>query len=293
MLSVCIPVYQYPIEPLVRALLAQLEGQPYAWEVRCLDDGSGAGIREQNRAVASLPGVVYEELSQNRGRSACRNALAERAKHEYLLFLDCDGMPGTADFISGYLALASPHRVVVGKRVHDGNQPQQKELYLRWLYGTKREERPAGERNRQPYEAFCSFHFLCPREVYLGIRLDESLRQYGHEDTLFGLELERRSIPVWHADIPYFHLGLEPSGVFLEKTRQGLDNIAYLCGAYPHFRTRLSQTYFRMKKYGLRRMLENLFRLARPALEKNLLGPSPSLFLFDLYKLGYLACVLK
>ncbi|MBK9012976.1 MAG: hypothetical protein IPM82_02230 [Saprospiraceae bacterium] len=63
-------------------------------------------------------------------------------------------------------------------------------------------------------------NFLIPRQLFLEIQFDETLRQYGHEDTLFGMELARRQVPIVHIDNPLEHIGLEPVDVFLRKTEQ-------------------------------------------------------------------------
>ena len=287
MLSILIPVFQFDVRPLVRTLLGQASHLPEAWEILCFDDGSEERWREKNREMEHWAGVQYEELSQNVGRSRIRNRLAQAANFPFLLFLDCDGMPQEVNFLSTYLAACIPGQVVVGTRTYSETPPDDPDHFFHWHYGRTREQRPASERNRQPYDAFCTFHFLCPRELFLHILLDESLRQYGHEDTQFGYELRKRNIPVVHIDTALMHLDVEPTGVFLEKTRQGIENLAYLGRKNPELGSRLLQVYRKLRP--LSPILALAYRLGRKTMERQFHSNRPSLRLFDLYKLGYLA----
>jgi glycosyltransferase involved in cell wall biosynthesis len=287
MLSILIPVYRFDVRPLVRALLQEASSLKEPWEIVCLDDGSPAAFREKNREMASWEGVRYEELAENAGRSRVRNLLAERARYPYLLFMDCDGMPANADFLRQYLDHRGEGQVVVGTRAYAPVPPEDANRYFHWLYGRIREQRPAAERNLLPYDAFCTFHFLCPRDIFLSIRLDESLRQYGHEDTQFGTGLKMRGIPVLHIDNPVVHLDVETTEVFLEKTRQGIENLAILGHKNPELGSRLLQTYWKIRPGA--RLLALGFRLFRGIMERQFSSRKPSLRLFDLYKLGWLA----
>lgn len=287
MLSILIPIYRFDVRPLVRALLQEASGIAEPWEIVCLDDGSPEDFRKRNREMASWEGVRYEELQQNTGRSRVRNLLAEQASYSFLLFMDCDGMPAGPGFLRQYLGHCRPGQVVVGTRAYPPEPPEDASRYFHWLYGRQREQRPASERNLQPYDAFCTFHFLCPRDIFLSIRLDESLRQYGHEDTQFGADLKKRGISVLHIDNPVIHLDVEPTEVFLEKTRQGIQNLAILAKRNPEIGSRLLQAYWKIRL--LTPLLSLAFRLFHQSMEKQFRSGKPNLKLFDLYKLGFLA----
>ncbi|MBK8493372.1 MAG: glycosyltransferase [Saprospirales bacterium] len=286
MLSILIPVYQFDVRPLVQALLEQASRLPEAWEIICLDDGSPEAWREKNREISTWTGVRYEELPKNIGRAQIRNRLAQEANFPCLLFMDCDGMPVGTNFLSAYLTACRPGQVVVGTRAYEDTPPTDPTRFFHWHYGRTREQRPAAERNRLPYDAFCTFHFLCPRELFLDILLDESLRQYGHEDTQFGYELRKRNIPVVHIDTALLHLDVEPTDIFLKKTRQGIENLAYLAKKNPELGSRLLQAYWKLRPLSW--LLAGLFILGRKAMEWQFGTKHPSLRLFDFYKLGYL-----
>jgi hypothetical protein len=287
MLSILIPIFHFDVRPLVGALLEQARLLEAPWEIVCLDDGSVEVWREKNREMAGWEGVRYLELPENTGRSRARNRLAEEAAYPYLLFMDCDGMPAAADFLEKYLAVCRPGLVAVGTRAYSKKPPADPERYFHWHYGKMREQRPAAERNLNPYDAFCTFHFLCPREIFLSIRLDESLRQYGHEDTQFGSDLKARGVEILHIDNDLLHLDVEPLEVFLHKTRQGIENLAYLSVKNPALGSRLLQMYFRIRP--LSPALARCYRLTRRMMERQFISRRPSLRLFDLYKLGCLA----
>lgn len=287
MVSILIPVFRYDVRPLVGALLEQASGLDEEWEIICLDDGSPDSVRERNRELAGKEGVTYLELPQNVGRSRVRNLLAEKARFPNLLFMDCDGMPGSPDFLKKYLPHCGKGYVVSGTRAYLPTPPADPDLFFHWYYGRSREQRPAAERNQHPYDAFCTFHFLCPRDIFLSIRLDESLRQYGHEDTQFGSDLREKGIPVVHIDNDYIHMDVETVDVFLEKTRQGIENLAYLSKKNPQIGSRLLQTYRKINLFA--KPIAWSFRLIRPLLERQLHSRRPNMRLFDVYKLGWLA----
>jgi hypothetical protein len=289
MLSILIPIYNFDVRPLVRSLLQQAEALDVAFELLCLDDGSEESIRLLHRPMANWKGVIYRELEENIGRSRIRNQLAEEAQYPYLLFLDCDSELCTPDFLQQYLAAAQPDRVVVGKRVYSPTPPSDPNRYFRWFYGREREERPAAERNQHPHHAFCTAHFLCPRSIFLSIQLDSNLRQYGHEDTRFGLDLEDQGVPVWHTDNPCRHIDLEPVDEFLDKTRQAIDNLIVLQQSDPRMHTRMTRFLDQYGWTGVAMVAAAGYRLMKGSMEHNFRGHKPSLRLFDIYKLGYYA----
>lgn len=288
MLSILIPVYNFDIRSLVQRLCHLGQSLSVEWEIRCYDDGSEEDWKEKNREILGLDGVCYQELPQNLGRSRIRNLLAEEAKGDYLLFLDCDSEVPDNAFLHRYAELLRPNTLLYGGRIYQAAPPADPALYFHWLYGSKREAIPAAERRAQPYRSFMTNNFLIPTAIFLQIRFDERLLQYGHEDTLFGMELENRRVPILHLDNPLIHAGLEPVGVFLSKTRQGIQNLAFLYRSGYHIDTRLLRFYERAKSLGLTAVLGWVLRAFRPVLLSQLHSSSPSLRVFDLYKLSLL-----
>lgn len=294
MLSVCIPVFNFNVTELVQALNAQAAQLGIAYEIRVYDDGSSERWKASNRALQNAGNVVYNELAQNVGRSAIRNRLASEAQFEQLLFMDCDSRVTKADYVARYVQAAKPERVVCGGRTYTAQPPEEAEQFLRWHYGCEREVMAAAERSAHPYQSFMTNNFLVPKAIFQGIGLDERLTGYGHEDTLFGCELRKAGIEVLHIDNPLDHIGLETAAVFLEKTREGVRNLAFLHrnGALGN-EVKLLRYYRKLKRFGVHGFTRRRLARRMPAIEQNLLSARPDLRMFDLYKLHWLLHELK
>lgn len=288
MLSILIPVYNYDIRPLVAGLRAQCEAAAVAWEILCFDDASGEGFRQSNREMATWPGVTWRELPSNQGRARIRNLLAGAARYEFLLFMDCDSGLVRPDYIRTYLDHLAPGRLLYGGRVYQQEPPRDFDLRLHWTYGRRREQMPAQRRQAQPYHAFMTNNFVVPKAVMTALPFDERLQQYGHEDTIFGLELHRSGIPILHLDNPLRHLGLEQAEVFLEKTAHAIANLHFLYRENPLIDTRLLRLFRQLRQAGLLRASERLLRPGVPFMRRQLCSARPLMRVFDLYKLWLL-----
>lgn len=290
MLSICIPVYKTEVSELVHELLKQGSRLEQPIEILIGDDACGTWHKEEYEEIGQLENVRLIEHSENLGRSANRNELARLSRYPYLLFVDGDAQIPNRDFLLSYLKCIEASTVVYGGCSYPSSPPQDPALTLRWLYGRQRESRTARERNKEPYASFSTFNFLIPRRIFSSIRLDTALIGYGHEDTLFGHSLKDKGVNILHIDNPAIHLGLEPSGSFLDKTDQGILNLHRIYLRLSHDRSfvassKLLSIYHKLRKIGLRAPLSLLGRAITEALRYNLLGPNPSLFVFDLYKL--------
>jgi len=105
-----------------------------------------------------------------------------------------------------------------------------------------------------------------------------------------------RNIPIVHIDNPLLHTGLDENDVFLEKTRISLKNLSNLFVEMNFNKTfqkqvSLLRTYNFIKEFRLLGIIKLKFKLFRRILENNLTGKSPSVWLFQLYKLGYYCSV--
>ena len=295
MLSICIPTYNFDITELVRELLRQADGINYPIEVLVFDDYSQPYYRRQNNAVAMLPRVNYLEFDYNMGRSCIRNRLGDIANGEWLLFMDCDTMPQSPDFLRKYVEHLGQIDVLYGGRVY-GSKPQHRELMLRWRYGLKRECSKAIFRQLRPYKSFMSSNFVIKRELFLSHRFNEELSGYGHEDTLLANTLKNNGKNILHIDNPTVHLGLEPAGEFIEKAGQGVRNLVRILNMLPkqqrvEFERSIKLLHvFRISRcIGLLYPLRYIFRVFVPLIKRQLIGNRPSILLFDLYELSLLA----
>ena len=290
-LSILIPVFNRDVSELVKSLLAQLSDWPGPAEISLLDDGSTEEFRVQNRALATLPGVVYQELATNVGRAAIRNQLAASAKYEWLLLLDNDSLLPDHQFLARYAQAqtAGQAALFIGGTTYEATPPADPTLRLRWLYGRAREMRPAAVRQRDPGGQLSINNALLPKALLRKFPLDERLSGYGHEDTKFGLELSRAGVEVRHLDNPVLHDGLEPATVFLAKSQQAVRNLAQVIrtdglGAT----TRLVQAAERLRQTKLAGVTQAALAALEPMLRRNLLGNSPSLRALDALKLLWL-----
>lgn len=289
-LSILIPTYNYVVLPLVQELSRQGGGVEHDVEIIVADDAStDASCKEANRAMAGLPYCSYIELEENLGRARIRNLLADKAEGEWLLFMDGDAAVISDSFLQMYIDEAGRSEVVCGGLIHPDKLPSS-EVTLRYRYERAADKhRSAAERMKHPYNCFSTFCFMIRKEVFQTIRFDESCREYGHEDTLFGEELKKRNFTIHHTDNPLMHMGLEDNAVFLKKTEMALSSLLRLQQDGRHLYSPLTVKYEQLQRWHLHKILPPLFKLTAPLLRHNLLGDSPNLLLFALYKLGYYA----
>jgi glycosyltransferase involved in cell wall biosynthesis len=297
MLSILIPVYNYNAVSLVQQLYNQSVGAEIPFEILLLDDNSDNTCKRENVALKDLPHTKLFELPTKVGRAIARNYLAGQAKYDYLLFLDCDSEPVDNEFIARYLPYCKGKSIVVcGGTAYKPQKPQS-DSYLRWIYGMHCETKSAEQRAKTPNSKFSTFNFLIARELFLSIRFNELLRNYGHEDTLFGLELQKRNYTIMHIDNPLYHTGIDTNSVYLEKTRQGVENLKIILEQYTDNEKliqniRLLKYYMFLEKYHITSLFLFIFRLCKKWMLANFNSKQPNLALFNLYKLGYL-CNLK
>ena len=289
-LSICIPIYNFDIRPLVGDLLRQTSGASDAVEIICIDDASDEPFRTANREVASK--VCYVSLEHNIGRAAIRNLFLQYAQGDYLLFLDCDGGVRSG-FVQRYLdVLQQEPQGVCGGR-HYPKQMDDRRHHLRYVYGVRCESKGADERSVHPHASFMTNNFVVKKDVLQRVRFDESLRQYGHEDTLFGYELCQAGIGVLHTNNEVENLDVEDNELFLEKTRCGIRNLARLYERMQDEKqfvslVKLLRWYRQCSQLYLTGVLYVVFRALKPVLEWGLRRGIASMMAFNFYKLGLL-----
>lgn len=291
MLSILIPTYNYDCTRLVRDLQIQAQHAAIDYEIIVADDASPIHIyKEKNREINTLPHCRFIELPENIGRARIRNRLADEAQGEWLLFMDADAEVISNNFINNYLAHTDTD-VVCGGLCHADKLPSP-EVSLRYIYEKRADKhRSAHYRAQKPYEHFTPFNFIIRREVFQSIRFDDTLTDYGHEDTLFGIALYKRKVSIHHINNPLLHIGLESNGRFIEKTRAALRNLSAMETAMQGHSSLLT-AYNLLHGIGINRCIARWFARREQSLTAHLIGPTPSLRLFFIYKLGYY-CSLK
>lgn len=329
-LSILIPTYDFVCYPLVLALHGQAEALGIDYEILVAEDGS----KQQDRVVANLkinelPHCRHLRRTENAGRAAIRNILADEALGEWLLFLDSDAKVEKPDFLAAYLAAANAESPEPHDKQEEPNNKQEKPreeqekphdaqaeravprrsnapvivggLYhapacadptraLRFRYEHESDRsRSAAQRSLKPYMEFSTFNFMIRSDIFRTLRFDEQCREYGYEDALFGLALQRRDIPILHIDNALLHTGLDTNVQFLGKTEAALRTLAALA---PELRecSRVHRLFARLKRYVLAPLLRAAYRLCGKPLRRRLeKSARPSLRLFALYKLIYYA----
>jgi len=217
MISICIPVHNYNVVDLVTTLNAQAERDISKFEIIVMDDCSDAFFKRENEELTNMSNVIYIELEENVGRARIRNQLIKKASFNNILLMDCDAKVFDDNYLLKYIKYANQNSVVCGGTAYLKTKPAKKER-LRWRYGLKREVRSAEIRQEEPYLSFTSFNFMIPKSVTDVNLFDESITEYGHEDTLFGYQLMQKGVPITHIENPLIHLGLDNNYIFIKKS---------------------------------------------------------------------------
>lgn len=285
MLSILLPLYNRDIRGPLRALHRQAESTGVPFEIWCIEDGSDERYVALNREIAGLTGVYYEALGENIGRSAIRNRLAERSRFEYLLFMDADFQLLREDYLATYLSARAPDAVLVGGSRYPGQRPEEAERYLRWRYGVAREQISLGRRRKLGWKAFTTHHFFLHRRAFERVHFDETLRTYGHEDTLFGAELAAAGFQIRHLENPLMHTEIDPAGVFLGKVADSVANLYRLKLQGKQIPSGLWKAFEVVRTLRLANALSIAFPFLAPAIRRQLSGRHAQLFFLDLYKL--------
>lgn len=290
MLSILIPIYNYNINRLVEDLNSQCSALNINYEIFLMDDNSQPMFQEVNKEVTKFPRVHYEVLTENVGRAVIRNKLAEAADYNTFIFLDCDISIIEPNFVKNYLDASFESDVVVGGLTYS-EEPPPSQLFFRWYYGRKREVNSAAKRNKNPFKGFNTMSFCIQKSVFQAIKFDADIYQYGHEDTLFGLELGRKGHSILHIDNPIQHDGLDTFDDFIDKTHKSLETLLQLHNQEKGIETRLLKTFNRLNKPGMKKGLLRIFAPRKKQLLRKLRGGNPDLRLFDFYKLGQLVSI--
>jgi hypothetical protein len=263
------------------------------FEILCQDDASNL-IEPDNQKINSLENCGFSKNKSNLGRGKNINSLAEKAKFEWLLIMDCDTFPTQNDFIQHYVSQINKNeKVVFGGIEYQKEKPSNDQL-LRWIYGNARESLSVEKRNSDPNGNALTSNILIQKKVFISNPFEASITKYGYEDLVFLSSLKKKGILVKHIDNPTYHLGLETSKEFLEKTKTALKNLKLITEttSLSPSESKLLKVSIVLKSLYLTSFITFLFQTTKKKIERNLLSRKPSLLLFDLYKLGYF-CSLK
>lgn len=287
MLSILIPIYNHSVYDLVSKLSALSVNEGIEFEIICIDDASQEYFSE-NEQIVALPGVNYSKLTANIGRSALRNLLASKAQYDYLLFIDTDMKVPNDQYLKNYIDQIGTCDVVYGGLINEENVKSNKYV-LRWKYGNKREALAPEIREQDKYFSVKTCNLFIKKDIFDEVKFNENLREYGHEDTLFSVELQRKKFHIKHIKNPLIHLGIERSDIFLNKVELSSKNLAIISKEYlsveENDQLRLIYFYRRLNKMGVMPILSMLYRVLENRIVRNLLSENPSMLFLDYFKL--------
>ena len=278
-LSILIPTFNDPCSTLVNNLHQQAEALGMTYEILVADDGSTQqNVLEENRSINALPHCQLIERRVNAGRASIRNFLAQQARYAWLLFIDSDMVVCRNDYLRKY-ASCEETPIVDGGVVIGACKPGN----LRSLYEKAAESKHTPEeRQLSPYRDFHTANFMIRRTLMLEHPFDERFKSYGYEDVLFGKAMEKASVPILHIDNPMSFEIFEENEHFVSKTEEGLRTLYE----------------FRNELQGYSRLLDHIQTLPHTPIRwwhqlfgaierKHLASRHPSLWVFNLYKIGY------
>lgn len=289
MLSILIPTYNYNVVPLVLELQKQCLECTIIFEIHVFDDGSKLFTIE-NQNINSIENCSFEVLEKNIGRSAIRNLLAKKAKYNSLLFLDADTIPIHNHFIKNYITQINEDEKIVYGGIEYQKQKPNKNKVLRWKYGNLREALSVEKRRENPYLSLLTLNFMIHKTVFEKVSFNETIPNLRHEDTLFSYNLMEQEIKIIHIENPVFHLGIDGFEVAIKKENESILGLKYLIdhGLLPTDYVRLSKIASTIEKLNLNFAFAFFYKITKSYFLKNIASNNPSLFIFDLYRLGNL-----
>jgi glycosyltransferase involved in cell wall biosynthesis len=293
-LSICIPIYNTDANELVEDLSNEIESRALNGrvEIIVIDDASEPEYAEKNATIEGK--CRYIGLSANVGRSKIRNLFAAYADGEYMLFMDGDSKIPPASkgrFISNYIsAIGNATKCICGGRIYPKLE-NIKGIELNYLYGTKVESVAANKRQKNPNRSFMTNNFVISKEIFVKIPFDERLKQYGHEDTLFGIELMKNNIAVDHIYNPVLNGHIETNPIFLQKTIHAVENLHFIYSTSadrPLLARQITLLKWaqRLEISGVEHLFLRYFNIKKEKWRQQFIAGDINLIKFDLFKLG-------
>ena len=292
MLSILIPTYNYDCTALAQELQRQITNTGITAEVIVMDDASpNMQLRNANNAINDLPHCRLIQLPHNVGIARIRNLLADNAQYDYLLFLDSDVFPVCDNFIAQYIDARNDADVVCGGLLFRTTPPSP-QCTLRYKYGSRIESQSVKKRMKQPYGEFRTLNFFISRKAFMATRFNEHFVRYGHEDTFFGKELQQKGFSITHIDNPIYHDVPDTNEQFISKTRRSIENLR------EHYdillsHVRLLRLYDKLQRMHLDSFIAFIFGIIEPLLLRNLISAHPSLYILNIYKVGYICRIMQ
>lgn len=286
-LSILIPTRNdaclHQVEALQK-IASMVDGLQY--EIIVSDDNStDPEAIKQNEIIATLENCQVLHRTENLGRAANRNYLAQNARFDWLLFLDCNVKINNEDFLKKYLEQEQAD--VVNGGIFAETDKQLARHNLRYQYEKSVElKHSASQRQQRPYKSFRTSNFMVRRDVMLAHPLDETVPGYGYEDVLWGKTLCENKLKINHIDNPVAITHFESNATYIAKVEEAMHTLHTLRHDLIGYSPLLAKVESMQKNHMI-----SLYLLAyKPftnCIRKNLIGDKPKIKLLNFYKLGY------
>ncbi|HEY2658894.1 MAG TPA: glycosyltransferase family A protein [Caulobacteraceae bacterium] len=235
-LSVLTPFLRDDPSGLLAAIQAQASQLSTPIEIIALDDGTGdealaARLTATVEALA-MP-AAFVRLSQNEGRSAARNRLAQFARGRHLLYLDADTVPDRADFLAAYMEMIQaddPPLAIGGFSLIQASHEPCYDLHR--TIATQLDCMPVDVRQVMPWRFVYGSNILVRRDVMQATPFNPDYRAWGWEDQEWGMRVADQW-PILHVDNTVSHLGLDTVPTLLDKYASSGANFHRILADHP------------------------------------------------------------
>ena len=183
MISILVPIFNYHAYPLVFELQKQCTECKINFEILCQDDASKSPLNKFNEVINALPNCSFISLNENLAHRENRNALAEKAIYDYLLFIDGDSIIIDNNYIQKYINTIPSFDVVYGGRKHPEKCPSSQQK-LRWKYGKFIEDKSAKLRKKAPFKSLLFNNTLIRKVCFDKVKFDKTKISIKNKDSL-------------------------------------------------------------------------------------------------------------
>lgn len=289
MLSILIPIFNYNAFPLVLELHKQCLECGIDFEIICQDDASKSELNLENEKINSLSNCTFTELKVTIAHRQNRNALANAARFENLLFIDGDSIIIRNNYLSSYLAEINDFDIIYGGRLHPKLCPSNNQK-LRWKYGKYIEDKSVEKRNLAPFQSLLFNNTIIKKVSFEKVKFDTKLTKYGHDDTQLSYQLSQLNLKLKHIDNPVEHGDIDSNKIYILKTKSAIENLNYLneIGEINRDFSKLISLLIITNKFKLTYLISIIYKKIEHLLLRNLEGDNPNLYLYNLFKIGYL-----
>ena len=289
MLSILIPIYNYNAYPLVLELHKQCLECAIDFEILCQDDASKSVLNSENEKINSLSNCNFTELKVNIAHRQNRNMLASKAKFDNLLFIDGDSIIIRNNYISNFVSCLNDFDIIYGGRLHPENCPSNVQK-LRWKYGKFIEDKSVEKRKLTPIQSLLFNNSVIKKDCFNKVKFDSHLTKYGHDDTQLSYQLSQFNPKLKHIDNPVEHGDIDTNKEYLIKSKSSLENLIELYneGKINKDFSRLISLLLLLNKLKLTYLISVFYKISEGFLNRNLEGNNPNLFLYTIFRIGYL-----